>query len=285
MVRWRWGRPDGTPRGKETSSRSRHRESGRRGRGRQFLPSSRSRRRARDRHHLCTVGLFGRAHDLVVEDDQGGANDDPLDHVLVAVAERLPHGLLLVRLADDRDARAAARLWRVLLDPAKLDAFRRDQVARVREVEQAPPRRVRVGFRDLEQGLVLLGALGVGQRELVDRVLDPGLLNRPPQVATRFALDMVPGAGAVRVAAAARGRPRAVGREQFRDAEVAGFRRGQEVVLGVEVRVEVRVEDLGGPPVRGHDQGREVVGHGRMVRRREDRVDGCARGEGWSSAS
>lgn len=43
------------------------------------------------------------------------------------------------------------------------------------------------------------------------------------------------------------------------------------------LQTEGLTQDLVRPAIRRHDQGRQVIRHRRMMRRREDRVDGCAK--------
>lgn len=93
--------------------------------------------------------------DVVVEDYEGGADDDPFDHckenqvqsrrkkgkarrrtVLVPFSQSLPYRLLVVRFARDGNPRSSSRLGRVLLNPPKLDSSRRDQMAGIAASER-----------------------------------------------------------------------------------------------------------------------------------------------------
>lgn len=60
-----------------------------------------------------------------------------------------------------------------------------------REVEKSPPGAVRVRFGDLEQRLLRLVVVGIGQRQLINRMLDPLVPDRPPQVPASLAPDRV----------------------------------------------------------------------------------------------
>lgn len=87
--------------------------------------------------------------DLVIEHVERSAEHDPFHHVLVPLAQRLPHGLLLWRLSCDGDARSAASAaacCSILLDLAKLDSLWWDEMAGVGEIEHGPPRCIWVGF-------------------------------------------------------------------------------------------------------------------------------------------
>lgn len=64
------------------------------------------------------------------------------------------------------------------------------------------------------------------------------------------------------------------GREEFSNTEVALGRGGQEIVLGVEVSVEIRVQNVRRLAVWGDDQGWEVVWHWRVRGRSVDSVYG-----------
>ncbi len=82
-----------------------------------------------------------------LEEIEGCAEDDPLDAVLVALAEGLPDGLFLGRLAGYADAGAAAVGARgVLLDLAKFDALGRDVMPGVGKIEHAPKGSIWVGL-------------------------------------------------------------------------------------------------------------------------------------------
>lgn len=117
------------------------------------------------------AGFLGGGDNLVVENCQRRTQDDPLDAVLVPVADTLPNRLFLVGATGDGDASSSACFGRVLADPTKLDSLGRDEMASVGKVEHGPVRGVRVRFRDLEQRLVGLRLVGVRQEQLVHRVL------------------------------------------------------------------------------------------------------------------
>lgn len=77
------------------------------------------------------TGLLRRAHNLIVQHDQRRTDDDPLDHIFVALSECLPHGLFFLRLAGDGYSSPSSRFGGILLDTAELDALGRDEVAGV----------------------------------------------------------------------------------------------------------------------------------------------------------
>jgi hypothetical protein len=66
--------------------------------------------RSRTRNAPVTLGLLGRLHDLIIDDRQGGAYDDPLDHILVVITQRLPNFLFLLRPTRDGYASPASIL-------------------------------------------------------------------------------------------------------------------------------------------------------------------------------
>lgn len=83
---------------------------------------------------------------------QCSAQDHPFDAIFVAFSQCLPHGLFFRCFASYTDSRASAiGTGRVLLDLAKFDTLGRNVVPRVREVEHAPERCIRVWFGDLEE--------------------------------------------------------------------------------------------------------------------------------------
>lgn len=110
---------------------------------------------------------------------------------------------------------------------------------RVHKVEQAPVGRERVGLADLEERLVVARLVRVGERELVDGVLDARVGDGPAQVASGLAADDGVGRGGVgggvgRGGGGAAGTFAAGGRKELGDAEVTGVGWCEEVVLGVE---------------------------------------------------
>jgi hypothetical protein len=117
------------------------------------------------------AGFLSGGDNLVVENCQRRTQDDPLDAVLVAVADTLPDCLFLVGATRDSDASSSSCLGRVLADPTKFDSLRRDEMTSVGKVEHGPVRGIRVRFRDLEQRLVGLRLVGIRQEQLVHRVL------------------------------------------------------------------------------------------------------------------
>ncbi|KAI3487550.1 hypothetical protein L1887_48441 [Cichorium endivia] len=178
------------------------------------------------------LGLCGlcRLDDLVVEHVERCAEHDPLDHVLVALAERLPHGLFLGRLSCDGHTRSTATTAScrgVLLDLAKLDALWWDEMAGVGKVEHGPPGCVRVGFRDLEERLFVSGRVWIGEREFVYGRVDARVGDGPFEVARCLAAHRLVrmAVGVAAVGGAAAGTARAGGRHHLGDAEVA-LRRG-----------------------------------------------------------
>lgn len=54
--------------------------------------------------------LLSRQNNLIVDDRESAAQDDPLDHILVPFPQRLPHCLLFLRDARDGDSGSPARL-------------------------------------------------------------------------------------------------------------------------------------------------------------------------------
>lgn len=184
---------------------------------------------------------LGGLHDLLVDQVECGAQHDPLDHVLVALAKRLPHGTLLGSAAVDRHARARATAIArdgILLDSSELDTLRRDQVARVRKVKHGPEHRIRVGLGNLEEGLVISGHIGVGERQLVHRRVDASVRDGPAQVARCLAEHRARlGHRAGRAAEPARARRR----DRLGYTQIALHRGRQQVRLTVVVRVDIRV--------------------------------------------
>lgn len=85
-------------------------------------------------------------------------DDDPFDHVLVALAERLPDGSFRLGLTshDDPRTRWSTLIGVELLNPTEGLSIGRDLVTSVRVVGQRPVRRVPTGLGDLEQRLILV---------------------------------------------------------------------------------------------------------------------------------
>ena len=117
----------------------------------------------------------------VLEQVEGSTKDYPFHTVLVAFAERLPDGLLLWCLAGYADARASSvRAWGILLDLAKLDAFRGYVMSSIRKVEHAPECGIGVRFRDLEEWQI--GRIWRREGQFVDRRQNAGIGYRPLEV-------------------------------------------------------------------------------------------------------
>lgn len=62
------------------------------------------------------------------------------------------------------------------------------------------------------------------------------------------------------------------GREQSGNTEIALGRGGEEIILGIEVSVEIRVQNVRRLSVWGDDEGWKVVRHRRVCRRGIDSV-------------
>ena len=117
-----------------------------------------------------------------LEKVQCGAQDDPLDTVLVTLAECLPHRLLLCRLPRDAYPRTAAvGTRRVLLNLPELDALRRDIMPGVGKVEHTPELGIGVGFGYLEEREI--ARVWGRQGKLVDGGQNTGVRDCPFQVA------------------------------------------------------------------------------------------------------
>ena len=128
----------------------------------------------------------------VLEKVQCCTQDNPFYAVLVALTQRLPDRLLLCGLASDADAcPASVGAWRVLLDLAEFDTFRRDVMPSISEVEHAPELRVGIGLGYLEQRKI--PGVWRGERKFVDRREDTGVGNSPFQVSGGLAADNLGG--------------------------------------------------------------------------------------------
>ena len=134
------------------------------------------------------VVMIEEGREDALEKVQCGAQDDPLDTVLVTLAECLPHRLLLCRLPRDAYPRTAAvGPRRVLLNLPELDARRRDVMPGVGKVEHTPELRIGVGFRYFKKREI--SGVRRGKRKLVNGREDAGVGYCPFQVSGGFAAD------------------------------------------------------------------------------------------------
>lgn len=67
----------------------------------------------------------------------------------------------------------------------------KNKEANARKIKQSPPGRVRVGFGNLKEGLLLLRHVGVGERKLVNGILNARITNAPPQIPAGLAFHGV----------------------------------------------------------------------------------------------
>lgn len=241
----------------------------------------------------CRCALFWLAtlcglDDLVVEHVEGSAEDDPFDHVLVTLAERLPDCFLLWGFSCNGDtgtASTSASCCCIFLDLAKLDTLWWDEVTGVSEVEHGPPGCVGVGFRDLEERLLVAWCVWIWQGEFVDGGVDARVGDGPLEIARGFAANRLV-AMTVRVTAlGGTGGTSGAGRgHHLCNTKVALRGRGEKIGLLVKVGVDVRVERVVWLAVGSDDEGGEVIRDGRMVGRCVDRVD-CRHDGRWRVGS
>lgn len=220
-----------------------------------------------------------RPDDFLIDKVERGTKDNPLDHILVAFAKSLPYGFLFGGTTSDSYAGSSTATFsrnRIFLDATELDTLGRNQVAGIRKVEHGPPSRVGVRLGDLEQGLIVTRSVGVRQRELVHGCMDTRVGDSPFEVPRGFAEHGAVARGTGRSPSTIQP-SRTRRRHRLGNAKVTLHGRGQKVRLLVVVGVDIRIQDVLGLTMRGHNQRRQVVRHRRMVRRSVYSVCGWTR--------
>lgn len=227
------------------------------------------------------LAALRRLDNLVIEYVESSAEDDPLDHVLVALAKRLPYCFLFRRLSGNGDTRAAstsATSCGIFLNLAKLDSLWWNEVTGVGEVEHGPPCCVGIGFGNLEERLLVTRRVGIWQSEFVDGSVNACIGDGPFEIARGFATHrLVAMPARVTTIRGSRATSSTGGRYHLCDTEVALWGRSEKVGLLVKVGVDVRVEGVVWLAIRSYDEGGEMVRNGRMVWRCVDGVD-CRHG-------
>lgn len=156
---------------------------------------------------------------------------------------------------------------------SKLDAFGGYIMACIGKVEHAPECSVGVWLGYLKEREIR--RIGGWKGKFVNRRNDTRVRDRPFEIpgclAANDARGRVTGMAWIGSGSFALV---LTGREEFSNTEVALGRGGQEIVLGVEVSVEIRVQNVRRLAVWGDDQGWEVVRHWRVRGRGIDSVYG-----------
>lgn len=156
---------------------------------------------------------------------------------------------------------------------SKLDAFGGYIMACIGEVEHAPERSVGVWLGYLKEREIW--RIGRWKGKFVDRRNDTRVRDRPFEIpgclAANDARRRVTGMSWIGSGCSALV---LTGREQFSNTEIALGRGSQEIVFGVEVSVEIRVQNVRRLAVWSDDQGWEVVWHWRVRGRGVDSVYG-----------